>query len=130
MSLGYEEFLAETGYKQEEIEVTMASLGNLPYDTALDASMDLKPSPIHGVGLFAAHNLGPRALVGGILRGGERAVAARYLNHSSTPNCYPLPMSEGGDVLLVTRQAVTKGTELTVNYMEMKTVAERIANDS
>lgn len=93
----------------------------------------IKRSPIHGRGLFAARSFAPREVIG-IYEGVESAVdgcyvlwirqedgtelgirgtnALRFVNHSDTPNC------EFQGVELAALEFIQPGQELTCHYGE------------
>lgn len=107
----------------------------------------LGPSSIHGIGLFAAEDIGAGTVVWqkdlldmevsmfwmprnlrdyGYLRDDGNWVLcaddARFFNHSETPNCGDL---EGPDEVVVALRNISAGEELTCNYWKFDQDASR-----
>ena len=91
---------------------------------ALPNYLTIKPSTIHGLGLFASKRI-PQGTNLGVSHfkeeSGEfennyiRTPLGGFINHADTPNCRKL--GEGGRIMsLITLHDIEDGTELTVRY--------------
>jgi len=89
----------------------------------------LAPSPIEGVGLFLTASAKQGDLICPARLNGMRTQAARYVNHSPTPNAFFVVLPNG-DVDLVALIDITGclggnlGTELTVDYRKTVVLEE------
>ena len=123
----------------------MARSGEMPYSTVMrweqetggrwipervtpkQASWQIRPSPIHGRGLFATTDIPQGATVGTVFhKSGAKLAEAegRFINYSSTPNI-ELFMKEG-DVCFRTLRLVKQGEELVGNLSQLKTIAPQL----
>lgn len=111
--IDYGMFLHQLGTTDAEIlkiAQTESDLIDMPDGWAVE----LKPSPIHGMGLFAAQNFeaGETVCPGRI--DGKRTPGGRYINHSANNNV--LPKLIGDDIFVVASRKITAGDELVVDY--------------
>jgi len=74
----------------------------------------LKPSSIHGMGLFATRDfeLGETVCPGRI--NGKRTPGGRYINHSANNNV--LPKLAGDDIFVIASRKINAGDELVLDY--------------
>jgi hypothetical protein len=77
-------------------------------------AVELKPSPIHGMGLFATQDFeaGETVCPGRI--NGKRTPGGRFINHSANSNI--LPKLVGDDIFAVASRKISAGDELLVDY--------------
>lgn len=78
--------------------------------------VEVKPSEIHGDGLFSTKAIEPHSLVCIARLGDKRTIAGRYTNHSPNPNAAFL--FSGDNIGLVSLQDIEPGDELLVNYRD------------
>ena len=76
--------------------------------------VELKPSPIHGLGLFATRDFeaGETVCPGRI--NGQRTPGGRYINHSAVHNITPVLVQD--DIFAVAARKINAGDELLVDY--------------
>lgn len=94
--------------------------------------MEVKPSPIHGLGLFADRNYQPNEE---IIRFKGNPKQMIYINHSCLPTCYtvePTPHDYQTHVLYAGDMGLAIGEEITYDYRKgqdlqywQKTVGEK-----
>ena len=77
-------------------------------------AVDLKPSPIHGTGLFATQNFEAGETVCPGRLNGKRTPGGRFINHSANSNI--LPKLVGDDIFAVASRKINAGDELLVDY--------------
>lgn len=82
--------------------------------------MRVKPSTIHGLGMFAPCLVPKGEIIAPARVGGKRTPAGRYVNHSATPNAVAqLHMGvPDGDIALVALRAIGTGEEVLVDYRQ------------
>ena len=78
---------------------------------------EIKPSPIHGEGVFATEPLAVGARVGPVRIGLNRTPLGYLTNHSGTPNAITCGREDGGGDL-VTLRAIAEGEEITIDYRQ------------
>lgn len=76
----------------------------------------VEPSPIHGLGVFAAQAYAAEDPIGMARIDGLRTQLGRYTNHSMNPNSRMV--REGEDIALVALAEISKGMEITVDYRQ------------
>ena len=98
-------------------------------DHLCDAQIDLeqawadnvtvKPSTIHGNGLFANSPVNPLAIIAPAIIDGLRTPVSQFVNHAKTPNCFLMKTSTG-NVYLTAKCDIFGcnggGDELTIDY--------------
>ena len=82
-------------------------------DTPL-AGVEVRPSSLHGLGLFATRDFALGAVICPALIDGRRSLAGRYSNHSPSPAAAVDYID--GALMLVAAQDVRAGQELTTDY--------------
>lgn len=84
------------------------------------STVEVKASPIEGVGLFATTEFKPGAIIMPARFKGLKTEGGRYCNHSVAPNAKMLLVN--GDVVLQATQHIFAGAEITTNYVNTLTV--------
>ena len=87
----------------------------------LPKCITIKPSELHGLGLFATEDIAKDVKLGishveydGVKDGSVRTPLGAFVNHSYTPNADLLDSRK--EWVLVTTKAIEKGDEITVDY--------------
>ena len=84
----------------------------------------VKPSLIHGLGLFAVESVSIGQLLAPMHINGLRTPAGRFTNHSNEPNCIAVPKDD--NLYLVAARNLEQGEELLLNYRQpMAALGER-----
>jgi hypothetical protein len=110
----YTLFLAQMGMTQEQMGAIVQIEEDL-IDMPPGFAVELRPSAIHGTGLFATapidagHPICPGRL------GGCRTTAGRFINHSPEPNTTS-HMHTNGDIWAVALHAIQENEEITIDY--------------
>lgn len=113
----YLAFLDEYGFTEPEIQViTQNPLDQVPMPPQFK-SVELAPSNIHGMGIFAARDVREGEWLAPARLNWMRTPAGRYTNHAKHPNCVLVPLPNG-DIWLVAGSNVPSGGELTVSYRQ------------
>lgn len=115
----YELFLTQIGLDQTEVDKIVSiehDLMEMPkeYFTAL------KPSKIHGNGLFATKSFRMWEVVCPCRLNGKRTPGGRFVNHSHKNNLMPIKI--GDDIYAVASQDIYENEELLLNYRDMMLV--------
>lgn len=117
----YAEFLETVGITQSDVDkalaLTPASLSKEP--TARYYTAD---SQIHGTGVFALNDISNGDIIGILMIGDEWTEAGRYTNHSSSPNTKVMLIN--GILTMVASSDIDRGTELTADYVQVRSVKE------
>lgn len=83
----------------------------------------LRPSPIHGTGVFASAPIEPFEVIGPALLIGHRTSIGRYANHSSDPNAF-FVKNDNGDIYMMALKGISgckggfDGEEITLDYYQ------------
>jgi hypothetical protein len=83
----------------------------------------LRPSPIHGTGVFASSPIEPFEVIGPALLNGHRTPIGRYANHSSDPNSF-FVKNDNGDIYMMALKRISgcrggfDGEEITLDYYQ------------
>ena len=75
----------------------------------------IKPSRIHGEGIFASTNIEQGGSIGTMRIGLNRTPLGYKTNHSSHPNAVSVAQGDGGEELVALRP-IQEGEEITINY--------------
>jgi|GEM_PF-1176120 len=78
--------------------------------------VELRKSPIHGMGLFATKSSDTGQKICEARVNGKRTIAGKYANHAPNRNAFVAFGS--GDISLYAAQPISCGDEITVNYRE------------
>lgn len=76
--------------------------------------VELRPSPIDGIGLFATRNFEAGEVVCPGRINGKRTPGGRFINHSALPNITPVLVQD--DIFAVAARKINAGDELLVDY--------------
>jgi hypothetical protein len=113
----YGRFLDEYGLTQELVTILVENMTDqVPMPTGFD-TLDIRPSPIAGVGMFATRDIADGELIAPARLGDMRTPAGRYINHSCLPNCVFVPHANGNLDLHAAR-AIQSGEEITIDYRQ------------
>jgi len=117
----FDKFLEEERLTPEALEHAKAVVHFDKWFPASELLLEIKPSPIEGVGVFAKVNLeeGTNVGTGRIL--GHWTELGRFMNHDANPNSVPV-MTEPGKMDFLTTKFIGVGEELTCEYRNIKAV--------
>ncbi|WP_175691676.1 SET domain-containing protein-lysine N-methyltransferase [Burkholderia anthina] len=117
----YAKFLAEYGLTQEFVtRLVENEADQVPMPLSFDA-LELRSSPIAGVGMFAVRDIGKGDTIAPSRIEGKRTPAGRYINHAPSPNAVFVPAS-GGDLLVRAVRAIRAGEEVTIDYRQAMSI--------
>lgn len=109
----FEVFLGQMGMTQEEMDAVVSiSKDLIPMPTGYE--VELRPSRIHGTGLFALRDFARGEFVCPGRLGGCRTPAGRFTNHSPDPNIVPVLI--GDDIYAVALRHIQANEEILVDY--------------
>lgn len=110
----FADVLAVTGFTQDELTAMSENTDDqMPFPAPV--SVEVRPSPIHGQGLFATEHFKEHELIASALIKGKRTPAGRYVNHSGTPNAAVYKLDDES-VFLVAVAPIDKGDEILTDY--------------
>jgi hypothetical protein len=78
--------------------------------------VELKESPVHGIGMFATRYFFAGEVICPGRLDGKRTPAGRYINHSHDANV--MPYKFGDDLYVIALKDVGVGSELLINYRD------------
>lgn len=113
----------DIGLTPEEIRIYSGmthTMTDMPEGFGL--KIEVKPSSIHGLGMFAKEDIADFELIAPAALKGLRTPAGRYVNHSVHPNSM-LHVEPDGQVNLVSVVPITQGTEITLDYRQSQAAA-------
>lgn len=84
--------------------------------------IEVRPSTIHGFGLFASENFGAFEMIAPAAINSKRTVAGRFTNHSANPNAM-LHAEPNGKVNLISISQINKDSEITLDYRQARSAA-------
>lgn len=120
----YDRFLVEYGFTQEFIDpIVKNTADQVPMPEGFD-KLVLRPSPIHGLGMFATCDMEEGELLAPVRVNDMRTPAGRYTNHSGQPNAVFVAL-ENSDLDLVAVRAIQAGEEVTIDYRQAGRVNSR-----
>jgi hypothetical protein len=117
----YARFLDEYGLSQGFVTRLVENLADQVAMPDGVAHIELRDSPIHGVGLFATRSHEQGEFVAPVRLNNLRTPAGRYMNHSSTPNVAFRDVGNG-DLVADALTAIKSGEEVTVDYRQAMAV--------
>lgn len=82
-----------------------------------ESLVEVKPSTIHGQGIFVTQDVFAGTLLVMARIAGFRTPAGRYTNHERSPNSL-MVKDRAGDIQLVAMKDLTKGSEVTISYRQ------------
>jgi hypothetical protein len=111
--IDYNAFLHQIGMTQSEVDELVLIESDL-MDMPEGFAVELRDSPIHGKGLFAAKDfaVGETVCPGRI--DGKRTPGGRFINHAG--NCNVTPVKVNDDIYVVAAANIRAGDELLVDY--------------
>jgi hypothetical protein len=115
----YELFLTQIGLTQTEID-KIVSIEHDLIEMPKEYFTALKPSKIHGDGLFATKSFRMWEVVCPCRLDGKRTPGGRFVNHSHKNNLMPIKI--GDDIYAVASQDIYENEELLLNYRDMMLV--------
>lgn len=110
----YQLFLEQMGMKQDQMDSIVQNDTDL-VPMPCGFNVELRPSPIHGTGLFAAGEIEAGAPICPGRLNGHRTPAGRFINHSPTPNT-TTHMHQNGDIWAVSLRRIQENEEITIDY--------------
>ena len=120
----YEQFLTEYGFDEAWVRAVSENTDDqIEMPAEWSGVANVRPSDIEGSGLFLSAAISAGSIIAPGRLGGKRTPAGRYVNHSSTPNCFYLK-TESDDVYLIAKRDIIgcqggdQGEELTVDYRQ------------
>jgi SET domain len=108
----YLTFVEQLGIPQERIDAMVATDDLIPMPPGFD--VELRPSPIHGTGLFALRDFREGELICPGRIDGHRTAAGRFINHSPYPNA--TSVKTGDDISAVALRSIRKDEEILISY--------------
>ena len=115
----YKVFLTELGLSQEEMD-KIVSIDSDLMEMPKEYATELRPSKIHGNGLFATKSFEQWDVVCPCRVKGKRTPGGRYVNHSHKNNLMPVKI--GDDIYVLATRDIYENEELLLNYREMMLV--------
>lgn len=112
----YKEFVAYSGFSEGDIE-RLVHLDNL-MDNPNIVGTELKPSDIHGQGLFTVIDREVGDGLGFVVLNSERSNLGRFVNHSDTPNIRFDIVELGEQIIASIIKPIKAGEEFTVCYAD------------
>jgi hypothetical protein len=112
----FSRFLDEVELTDSEVWILTSRTDDripMPEDVEL---IQVKPSLIHGLGLFAVESVYIGQLLAPMNINGLRTPAGRFANHSNEPNCIAVPKDD--NLYLVAARNLEQGEELLLNYRQ------------
>jgi len=111
--IDFEVFLYQLGITQKEMDrIVQIEHDVMPMPEGF--KVELRDSPIHGIGLFALDSFSPGEVICPGRLGGHRTPGGRYINHSNVPNVEPRKF--GDDIYAVALRQICRDDELLVDY--------------
>jgi hypothetical protein len=111
--IDYGLFLHQLGTTDAEV-LKIARIESDLIDMPDGWSVELKPSPIHGIGLFATRDFEVGEVVCPGRIDGKRTPGGRFINHSASHNITPVLVQD--DIFAVAARKINAGDELLVDY--------------
>lgn len=115
----YQLFLEQLGVDQDTMDAIVTIESDL-IDMPEGHDVELKESPVHGLGMFATrHFFAGEVICPGRLDG-KRTPAGRYINHSQDANV--MPYKFGDDLYVIALKDVGVGNELFIDYRDAMSI--------
>lgn len=109
----YLKFLDQLGITQETMDCIVQNENDLiPMPVGFD--VELRPSRLHGQGLFALRDFVPNELICPGRINGHRTPAGRFINHSLEPNA--TSVKYGDDIVAVALRNIQANEEIVISY--------------
>ena len=111
----YQLFLEQLGMDQPTMDAIVTIESDL-IDMPEGHDVELKTSPVHGVGMFATRYFFAGEVICPGRLDGKRTPAGRYINHSCDPNVIPYKFDD--DLYVIAIKDVGVGNELLIDYRD------------
>ena len=111
----YQLFLEQLGVDQPTMDAIVTTESDL-IDMPEGHDVELKESPVHGIGMFATRYYFAGEVICPGRLDGKRTPAGRYINHSCDPNV--MPYKFGDDLYVIAIKDVGVGSELFIDYRD------------
>jgi hypothetical protein len=111
----YQLFLGQLGVDQPTMDAIVTIESDL-IDMPEGHDVELKESPVHGIGMFATRYFFAGEVICPGRLDGKRTPAGRYINHSHDANV--MPYKFGDDLYVIALKDVGVGSELLINYRD------------
>lgn len=121
----YFQAIYEMGFTHEQVRsITENESDQIPMPDGFQGRVELRASPIDGLGIFASRDFLKSAFIvpAGLL--GKRTPVGRYTNHSVSPNSHMVPTLDGSLGLIASRLIIC-GEEITVDYRQARNAANQ-----
>lgn len=112
----YQLFCEQLGLNQQEIDKIVSITEDL-MDMPKEYFVQIRPSKIHGKGLFATKSFKMWDVVCPCRLDGKRTPGGRYVNHSNRQNLMPIKI--GDDIYAVACKDIYENEELLLDYRSM-----------
>jgi SET domain-containing protein len=109
--------LAEAGISEEWVQTITTNTADLCPMPEPCYWIEVKPSAIHGKGLFSFLAIGLGDCICPVRLDGKRTPAGRYLNHSPEPNARMI-LCPDGEIELRAHRFIRAGDEILIDYRE------------
>jgi hypothetical protein len=111
----YQLFLEQLGVDQPTMDAIVTIESDL-VDMPEGHDVELKESPVHGIGMFATRYFFAGEVICPGRLDGKRTPAGRYINHSQDANV--MPYKFGDDLYVIALKDVGVGNELLLDYRD------------
>jgi hypothetical protein len=111
----YQLFLEQLGMDQPTMDAIVTIESDL-VDMPEGHDVELKASPVHGIGMFATRYFFAGEVICPGRLDGKRTPAGRYINHSQDANV--MPYKFGDDLYVIALKDVGVGNELFIDYRD------------
>jgi hypothetical protein len=111
----YQLFLEQLGVDQPTMDAIVTIESDL-VDMPEGHDVELKESPVHGIGMFATRYFFAGEVICPGRLDGKRTPAGRYINHSQDANV--MPYKFGDDLYVIALKDVGVGNELLIDYRD------------
>jgi hypothetical protein len=109
----FQKFLGQLGVTQAEMDA-MVQIEHDLMPMPSEFNVEVRPSLIHGLGLFATREFMAGELICPGRLDGRRTPAGRYTNHSIMPNAAPIKLED--DIWAVAVSPIAMGSEIVIDY--------------
>jgi hypothetical protein len=110
----YQLLLSQLGVTQSQVEKMMGTHELISMPAGVE--LELRPSRIHGVGMFALRHFEADEVICPGRIDGHCTPAGRFINHSVRPNAKPVKM--GDDIDAVALKQIYPDEEIVINYRD------------
>lgn len=120
----FNEVVRQAGFDLVTVQQQSENLADqIPMPDGFGAKVTIRPSPIHGKGVFLSAPVEPGELIAPARVAGLRTPVGRYTNHSKNPNAQ-FVMDDQGTIFLIAIRPISgclgggQGEEVTVDYRQ------------